>query len=216
MMQSAAAYRQVGARSTLLGAVDSLENIVSSPLPDGAECWVIENASVYRFDKSSAETADGTRIVAPIAGGGRWFRLPIAPLLMTTASLSYGSFSGNTSGAIRIGGAILRNIPIGSSVLMYGTFSGQPPTVDGASAQFTYQSSQTPASQTVTRSRFFESDATRRAFAASGFLGPFNVALSWLYVRLSFQSLVATSMTFLFPPDQASLTVMALPPLAKV
>jgi hypothetical protein len=216
MMQSATAYRQVGARSTLLGAVDSLENIVSSPLPDGSECWVIENASVYRFDKSSTETADGTRVVAPIAGGGRWFRLPIAPLLMTSSSLSFGSVSGNVSGGIRIAGAILRNIPIGSSVLMYGTFSGQPPSVDGGAALLTYQTSQNTAIQTVTRSQFFEATATRRAFTASGFLGPFNVALSWIYVRLSFQSLVATSMTFLFPPDQASLTVMALPPLTKV
>lgn len=216
MIQSDPAYRQVGARATLLGASDSLENIVSSPLPDGAECWVIENSSVYRFDKASTEAANGTRIVAPIAGGGRWYRTPIAPIKIASTSLSYGAFSGNTSGAVRVGGLILREIPIGSSVLMYGTFSGQPPTIDGASAQFTYQSSQTPAVQTVTRSRFFESDATRRAFAASGFLGPFNVALSWLYVRLSFQSLVATSMTFLFPPDQCSLTVMALPPLTKV
>jgi hypothetical protein len=216
MIQSATAYRQVGARATLLGADDSLENIVSSPLPDGAECWVIENASVYRFDKASTEAPNGTRIVAPIAGGGRWYRMPIAPILMTSSSLSYGSFSGNTSGGIRVGGAILRNVPIGSSVLMYGTFSGQPPTADGASVQFTYQSSQTPAAQTVPRSLFFEATATRRSFATSGFLGPFNVALSWLYVRLSLQSLVANSMTFLFPPDQCSLTVMALPPLTKV
>lgn len=218
MNQSATAYRQIGVRATLLGATDSLENVVSSPLPNGAECWVVENSSVYRFDKESTEAADGARIVAPIAGGGRWYRLSIAPIKIASDSVRYGSFSGNTSATpgLRVAAVILRNIPIGSSVLAYGTFSGQPPTIDNGQAMITYQSSQSTVIQEIPRSAFLENTATRRSMSACGFLGPFNQALSWLYVRWNFRSFVANAVTFAFPPDQASIVAMILPPLTKV
>lgn len=218
MSQAAVAYRQVGARSTVLGAVDSLENIVSSPLPDGAECWVIENASVYRLDKASTVAPAGAQIVAPIAGGGRWYRLAVSPIQIQSVSAPYGFISTNTSTTpgTRLVPVVFLDIPSGSSVIAYGTFSGQPPTVAGGILQITYQSSANTTLQVMPRSGFLEDTATRRSFAASGFLGPFATALSWLHVRLNFQSLVATAVTVQFPPDQASLTVMVVPPLTKV
>lgn len=216
MIQAATALRQVGMRATRLGATDSLENIVSSPLPDGAQCWVLESSAVYRFDKNSSEVADGLRIVAPIAGGGRWYLMPISPSRISSSSVAFGSFSGNAIAGIRLITTILRNVPSGSSVLAFGTFSGQPPTVDGGDAFLSYQSSASPAIQNVTRSLFFEATATRRAFTCAGFIGPFNQDLAWLIVRVSFASLVVNTMTFAFPPDQASVTAMTVPPLTKV
>ena len=132
--------------------------------------------------------------------------------------MKIGNFSGNVSAAqgARLCGLVMQNIPAGSSVLAYGTFSSQPPTAAGGLLLLTYQSSQNTAIQVMLRSQFAEDTATRRSWATAGFLGPFTPELSWLLVRMNFQSLVANSMTFQWPPDQASLTMMVLPPLTKV
>lgn len=54
------------------GSGDDIANIVSSELPDGAQCFVISNRTNYRFRKHSTLAASGTAVIAPIAGGGRW------------------------------------------------------------------------------------------------------------------------------------------------
>jgi hypothetical protein len=56
---------------------ESLTNINTGPIPDGAQCFVIENRRLYRFRKSSVAVAD--TIVVPIAGGGRWVLESAAP-----------------------------------------------------------------------------------------------------------------------------------------
>jgi len=53
---------------------DDLGNIVTSELPDGAQCFVIENRTLYRFRKFSSLAASGTSVIAPNAGGGRWVK----------------------------------------------------------------------------------------------------------------------------------------------
>lgn len=52
---------------------DDIANIITSPLPDGCECFVTENRSTYRFAKFSTRAASGTTVIAPNGGGGRWF-----------------------------------------------------------------------------------------------------------------------------------------------
>lgn len=52
---------------------DALANIDTTELPDGASCFVNENKTNYRFDKTSSSNV-GT--LAPQSGPGRWF--PIA------------------------------------------------------------------------------------------------------------------------------------------
>jgi len=54
------------------GSGDDIANIVSSELPDGAQCFVISNRTLYRFRKFSTIAASGTVVIAPNAGGGRW------------------------------------------------------------------------------------------------------------------------------------------------
>jgi hypothetical protein len=74
---SAVAYRLIGPRAVLSGSPvgDSLDNVNTSPLPDGAICWVVSELDLFVFRKRSSSLADGINIVAPAAGGpGRWFR----------------------------------------------------------------------------------------------------------------------------------------------
>jgi hypothetical protein len=71
---SAVTLRILGPRATLLGADDALENIVTDILPDGALCWVTEAEAPYRLHKTSTVAANGTTIIEPSAGPGRWIR----------------------------------------------------------------------------------------------------------------------------------------------
>jgi hypothetical protein len=50
----------------------SVVGINTTPLPDGALVYCIENQSPYRFNKQSAASPDGTFVLAPTTGPGRW------------------------------------------------------------------------------------------------------------------------------------------------
>jgi len=67
--------RHLAARAVLLGTGDgdSLQNINTNKLNDGAICYVVELAAYYQLDKASTSTPVGNVIVAPVAGPGRWF-----------------------------------------------------------------------------------------------------------------------------------------------
>lgn len=56
-------------------AGDSLENLNTNVLGDGAICYVESGAGQgeWQLQKASTDTPDGTTIVAPTAGPGRWF-----------------------------------------------------------------------------------------------------------------------------------------------
>lgn len=73
------ANRHLGTRATVLGATNSLENINTASVMDGALCYVQASGGYYLLDKSS--TLDPTTfgfayIVKPIAGPGRWLLMP--------------------------------------------------------------------------------------------------------------------------------------------
>ena len=73
--ESSVALRILGARATLLGADgDALENVITFDLPDGSLCWVTAAEAPYRLYKTSTLAANGTTIIAPSAGPGRWIR----------------------------------------------------------------------------------------------------------------------------------------------
>lgn len=73
----AVAFRVLGARAQLLGTGDSdaLQNVNTTEFPDGALCWVQDQASFYVLHKNSTAAPSGTVIVQPGAGPGRWFQL---------------------------------------------------------------------------------------------------------------------------------------------
>lgn len=54
------------------GNADDLQNINTSPLPNGALCYVISKRAAYVLDKFSDASADGAMVYAPSAGPGRW------------------------------------------------------------------------------------------------------------------------------------------------
>lgn len=55
------------------GIADSLQNIDTTIVPDGACCWVIENETLYRLNKSTAPFGQGN--IAPASGPGHWVAL---------------------------------------------------------------------------------------------------------------------------------------------
>ena len=77
--QSSVALRILGPRATVLGAGDAIENVNTSNLPDGAMCWVTDEQALYRFILESTATADGSNIIEPNGGPGRWFRETVGP-----------------------------------------------------------------------------------------------------------------------------------------
>lgn len=62
----------------------ALENIITNKLADGALCYVIEGPAKgeWQLDKSASGPPDGTTVIAPIGGPGRWLKLDaLAPAI---------------------------------------------------------------------------------------------------------------------------------------
>ncbi len=71
--RSSVALRTLGSRLTLTGARNSLEGINTTTLDDGARCYVSETHAEWQLHQDSAAAPDGTTIIAPATGPGRWF-----------------------------------------------------------------------------------------------------------------------------------------------
>jgi hypothetical protein len=56
------------------GLPNSLQNINTTKLPDGASCYVIEDAAFWVLDKGSSTGAITGEVLVPGSGPGRWFR----------------------------------------------------------------------------------------------------------------------------------------------
>jgi hypothetical protein len=65
---------------------DSLRNMNTAVLPNGATCYVLENSSVYRFRRNVTATPSGEDIVQPLAGDGLWFRVSVDDFLNESAA----------------------------------------------------------------------------------------------------------------------------------
>lgn len=91
---AAVAYR-IMIRATLglatPGDGESIKNIVTTPLPNGAQCFVVENRSLYRLNKASTATPNGSSIIAPNIGGGRWFLVEDEDLAIVDPLLVFSS-----------------------------------------------------------------------------------------------------------------------------
>lgn len=72
--QSSVALRHIGSRAVLLGNGDSesLQNIDTTNLDDGALCYVTEFASYYMLDKALSDAPIADVIIVPASGPGRW------------------------------------------------------------------------------------------------------------------------------------------------
>lgn len=75
---AAVGLRVLAPRATLLGSgdSDSLQNVNTTPLPDGSLCWVGDQTAFYVLHKDGTDTPISPIVVAPAAGPGRWFQIP--------------------------------------------------------------------------------------------------------------------------------------------
>ncbi len=99
---------------------DSLNQLNSSELPDGAEVFVISTRSVYRLNKTSTVVANATTVIAPNGGPGRFVYESGAGgsnafLVNGTASLT---------GATAVTDDIWVNPPSGTNFYAQGSVSG--------------------------------------------------------------------------------------------
>jgi hypothetical protein len=78
MSHPPAELRILEPRKFLLGTgnPDSLQNVISATLPDGAVCYVLDQRDWYVLDKFSTDPVSGTDVVA--ATTGRWKRQIVA------------------------------------------------------------------------------------------------------------------------------------------
>jgi len=70
-----------------------MANIDTSPLPDGAQCYVTSLRRLFRFRKHSTATAVADLVIVPIAGGGRW----IAETGVPSGALPFFAAATNTN-----------------------------------------------------------------------------------------------------------------------
>lgn len=74
MIEAATNYRLLTPRATLTGLGDSLANVITNVLPDGALCWVLAEESLWRFSRHSTAAVSSTVIATSRGAGvpGRW------------------------------------------------------------------------------------------------------------------------------------------------
>jgi hypothetical protein len=71
------ALRLLAPRATAegFGDGDSLQNVITDELPNGALCWVNSTEGLYRLDKLSIDAAVVGVVIIPLSGPGRWILL---------------------------------------------------------------------------------------------------------------------------------------------
>ena len=69
---SSVASRIKGPRKTILGPQNSLEGVITYGLADGALCYVTASKQSFQLQLTSQLSPNGTTVIAPIAGPGRW------------------------------------------------------------------------------------------------------------------------------------------------
>ncbi len=72
-VRSSLASRTIGARATLTGLGNSLENVITYGLDDGSRCYVTGDHSEWQLQRDST-ASPGSTVVVPIAGPGRWLK----------------------------------------------------------------------------------------------------------------------------------------------
>jgi hypothetical protein len=134
--------RIVAPRARLLGSGfgDSLENLNGQVLPDGAVCWVNDQAAWYFFQKSSVASPSGTTIIATVQGTavpGRWHVLESGGGAGPTGATGATGAAGST-GATGATGATGGTGATGTGVVIDGIFwvsLSAPAGGDGSAAK---------------------------------------------------------------------------------
>lgn len=102
-MNTAVALRILDPKARLLGPADgdALQNLDTTDLPEGSECWVADQAAYYVLRRDSVDSPAEPIVVAPASGPGRWIQLvtvnPPANTIQTNID-SWNNESGIPSG----------------------------------------------------------------------------------------------------------------------
>lgn len=216
---SAVAYRQLSPRARALGFGDSgaLQNVITHPLPDGAECFVTSIRATFRLNKQSTAAAQGEFIVQPVAGPGRWIRQDGAFYAVNAVELT---------GALNIPGASetpvvtlsFSNVPAGRSLIVEGYASLLQVGAGTIGLKIATRENGTGAFVDVPRSLYNSNVIERVTLRTMTYTDPFPAALSQLEVQLIFVNGSASAQTLnpaLSPAANALLWAAVTAPLQK-
>lgn len=117
----AVAYRQISPRVRALGFGDSgaLQNVITDPLPDGAECYITSIRATFRLDKQSAAAAQGEYVIPPVGGPGRWIRQDGALYSVNAVELT-GALNIPGAGETTVLTLSFSDVPAGRSLIVEG------------------------------------------------------------------------------------------------
>lgn len=111
-----ASLRLLQAVQALTGNPESsVENINTHLLQDGALVFCTVNAAIYRFDLSSARTADGLLVIDPVAGPGQWLKQPVPSVLKGQITVPSGVLNNGQQETVT---AILANVHPGDALAL--------------------------------------------------------------------------------------------------
>jgi hypothetical protein len=193
---AATAYRQISPRARALGFGDpgALQNVITDPLPDGAECYVTSIRATFRLDKGSAAAAQGEYVIPPVGGPGRWIRQDGALYAVNatelTALLSLPGAAETTVLTLSFS-----NVPAGRSLIVEGYASLLQVGAGTIGIKIATRENGTGAFVDVPRSLFNSNVIERVTLKTLTYTDPFPAALSQLEVRMIFVNGSASAQT---------------------
>jgi len=88
--------------ATTTGAIDSITSLNVTARGDGAEAYCVANKSVYRYSSTSTQTTIGDTFLAPLSGGGCWFKQNASADFVVGVTGTTAHFSGSALGATAV------------------------------------------------------------------------------------------------------------------
>lgn len=193
---AATAYRQLAPRARALGFGDgdALQNVITTPLPDGAECYVSSIRATFRLDKTSVALAQGEGVIVPVGGPGRWIRQDGAFYAVTateiTALLSLPGAAETTVLTLSF-----TDVPAGRSLVVEGYASLLQVGAGIIGIKIATRENGVGAFVDVPRSLFQSNVIERVTLKTMTYTAPFPSSLTQLEVRMIFVNGSASAQT---------------------
>lgn len=193
---SAVAYRQISPRARALGFADSgaLQNVITDPLPDGAECYVTSIRATFRLNKQSTAASQGEYVIPPVGGPGRWIRQDGALYAVNAIELT-DTLNIPGAGETTVLTLSFSNVPAGRSLIVEGYASLLQVGAGTIGLKIATRENGSGAFVDVPRSLYNSNVIERVTLKTMTYTDPFADALSQLEVRLIFVNGSASAQT---------------------